>query len=86
MLYKFIDETRVLKCRMNGIVNGRAISNLPRYLEIHPQLAEKEGYKPLISDDIPAYNVDTQYVSAYYEDGAAITRHWKIENITGDGE
>ena len=86
MLYKFIDESTVQKCPKNGIIDGRAISNLPRYLEIHPQTAEKEGYKPLITDEIPQHNTDTQFVSAYYEDGVVITRHWKIVNIAADGE
>lgn len=80
MLYKFINETRVQKCPKNGIVEGRAISNLPRYFEIHPELAAQEGYKPLVSDDVPPHDENTQFVVAYYEDGETITRHWKVED------
>ncbi len=86
MLYRFIDETKVQACRRNGMIDGRAISNLPRYLEIHPDLAVREGYKTLVSDEIPPHDVDTQFVNAYYEDGVVITRHWKIENAAEYGE
>ena len=51
MFYKFIDETCVYKCPKNGIIERRAISNLPRYFEINPSAAIDNGYKKLAIDE-----------------------------------
>lgn len=87
MLYKFIDETRVLNCPKNGIIDGKAISNLPRYLGIHPHLAEKEGYKPLVVDEVPSHDETTQCVVPRYENNEQhITCHWEIHDFSTDIE
>lgn len=88
MLYKFIDESRVQKCPKNGIVEGRAISNLPRYLENHREIAEKEGYKPLlIASKQPEIDSERQYVVPRYADNEKqIICHWEIQEFPTDIE
>lgn len=45
---KLIDSTRVIPCPRNGYVDGKAVSNLNRFFERNPEIAEKEGYMELI--------------------------------------
>lgn len=45
------------------------------------------GIKPLIVDDIPEHNEETQYVEPYYTDGEAeITQKWNVYDIPVDEE
>lgn len=80
MFYKIV-ENRLVMCPKNGTVNGKAISNLPRYFEKNPKIAKAEGYKPLDIDDKPEYNPDTQYLTFAYEDtDEAIIKHWTVND------
>lgn len=40
------------------------------------------GIKPLVVEDIPTYNEETQYVEPYYVDGdTEITQKWNVVDI-----
>lgn len=82
MFYKFISENSIRACPMSGYVNGRAISNLPRYLEKNPEIAKAEGYKPLVVSEKPAFDNETQYVTVIYEDTTdVIIQCWVVNDI-----
>ena len=81
-LYKIINENNVSRCPKNGTVNGKAISNLEEYFNIHPEIARKEGYKPLEITDPP--DVDpAQYAiePIYTETANNIRQEWIVKNI-----
>lgn len=82
MLYKFINENSIKACPMSGYINGRAISNLPRYLEKNSEIAKAEGYKELLTANKPEYNSTTQYITSIYEDTEnAIIQRWVVNDI-----
>lgn len=82
MLYRFIDENTIKICQQNGVINGRAISNLPRYFKNNPEIANAEGYKPLVTVERPEYDETTQYLTVKYaETSDAIIQYWVV-NVT----
>jgi hypothetical protein len=82
MLYRLINETRVQQCPQNGMVDGRAISNLPRYLQNNPEIAKAEGYKELIVSDKPEIDNETQYLTVTYENSEnAIIKNWVVNDV-----
>ena len=70
MLYKFINEHRIEPVSKNGFidVDGKrvGISNLPKYLEEHTDVAVANGYYELIETDMPEYHVEKQYIESKY--------------------
>ena len=86
MLYRYVNENRIMPCPKNGTAGGKHISNLLRYLEKHPETARAEGYKQLIEDAEPQYDTETQYITFNYEDTQeAILKHFYV-NETENGE
>ena len=75
--YKFIDEHKIEEyTKKYVIVDGKQIS--------HPseETLLKAGIKPLVVEDMPTYNEETQYVGAYYVDGdTEIVQKWRIVDI-----
>lgn len=75
--YQFIDEHNIEKyTKKYVIVNGKQIS--------HPSAETllKAGIKPLVVEDVPEHNDETQYAEHYYVDGKAeITQKWRIVDI-----
>ena len=87
MLYKYINENRITQCPKNGTAGGKHISNLPRYLEKHPELALAEGYKPLVEESEPEFNPETQYLTFIYEDTEdEIIKHYEVNDIETESE
>lgn len=67
---------------MSGYINGRAISNLSRYLEKNPDIAKAEGYKPLVVEEKPDFNNETQYITVIYENTTdVIIQRWVVNDI-----
>lgn len=43
------------------------------------------GIKPLVVEEVPAHNEETQYVEFYYVDGETeITQKWKVFDVPED--
>lgn len=84
--YQFIDEHNIKEyTKKYVIVDGKQIS--------HPSAETllKAGIKPLVVEDMPTYNEETQYAEAYYVDGdAEITKKWNVydmpEEVINDDE
>lgn len=85
MFYKFINETCVRQCPKNGVVKGRAISNLHRYFDINLEVAKDEGYKKLIIDEQPIFDTEKQCLTRQYEDtNDCIYCRWIVCDIEQD--
>ena len=77
MMYRFIDEHSIEKWDEKYVIlDGKQIS--------YPSddVLLRAGIKPLIEDEMPVYDEDTQYIVEYYEDtDTAIIKHWRVEDI-----
>jgi hypothetical protein len=77
MVYKFINETQIEEyTKKYVIVDDKQIS--------HPSAETllKAGIKPLVVEDTPLYNEETQYAEHYFVDGETeITQKWQIVDI-----
>ncbi len=61
-MYKYIDKNTVEQAKPYVIVGDKVITNPPVEM-----LAER-GYKPMVYDDEPIYNEDTEYLLPIYTD------------------
>jgi hypothetical protein len=75
MLYQYINGYRIKSVEKNGFieVEGKrvGVSNLPKYLEEHKDIAAANKYYELVEDAKPEYDVEKQYIVSKYvvEDG-----------------
>lgn len=78
MLVKYIDKNNVKYANNKQILkyNDKQIIN-PRdenFIEV--------GYKELVTDEEPTYNIETQYLQPYYvEQKNKIIQKWEIKEI-----
>ena len=75
--YQFINEHSIKEyTKKYVIVDDKQIS--------HPSAETllKAGIKPLVVEDMPTYNEETQYAEHYYVDGdTEITQKWNVYDI-----
>lgn len=75
--YEFIDEHNIEEhTKKYVIVDGKQIS--------HPSAETllKAEKKPLVVEDMPLYNEETQYAEHYYVDGETeIVQKWNVYDI-----
>jgi hypothetical protein len=75
--YQFIDKHNIEEyTKKYVIVDDKQIS--------HPseETLLKAGIKPLVVEEIPLYDEETQYADHYYVDGdTEITQKWRIVDI-----
>lgn len=75
--YKFINEHYIEEYKKLYVyVDGLQIS--------HPsaEVLLMAGIKPLVVEDEPEYNIETQYAIPYYVDGETeITQKWRVCDI-----
>ena len=75
--YKFINEYRIEEYTKPYVyVDGLQIS--------YPsaEVLLMAGIKPLVEEDAPEFDENTQYIESYYEDGETqITKKWRICDI-----
>ena len=82
MFYKIVGENNVALCPKNGTATGKYISNLAEYFKIHPEIAKKEGYKPLIVSKMPDIDTEQKCLEPIYIDnGNNIRQEWIIKDI-----
>lgn len=55
MLGKIVDG-KIKLCPRNGFIGTAAVSNLPEYLAQYPEVAQSEGWKPIVFLDEPPSN------------------------------
>ena len=76
-------------------INEYTIEPAPRVVKIgkkrianpKPEILEELGYKPVVEDEKPEYDEETQYlVPRYTQTAKRITRHWEIRDIERGGE
>ena len=76
-VYEFVNEHYIKEYTKPYVsVNGRQIS--------HPsaEVLLGAGYKPLVVEDKPFYNAETQYIVPHYVDGEIeITQKWDVYDI-----
>ena len=81
-MYIFINENEIIP--YNGDILKRYVGN--RLVKTIANPTDEDlsefGYMPLIEEEEPAYNKETQYLSFRYEtDGQKISKVWKVEEI-----
>ena len=77
MLVKFISETEIKK--FPGWIKENGIVYTNNYAE---EKAVSYGYKELVTDEIPEYNFETQYLTNYYVDEAKCVRKcWRVNDV-----
>ena len=78
--YTFIDEHHIEEyTKPYVVVNGRQIS----YPSAEVLLSAEK--KPLVVDEVPEHNENTQYVDFYYVDGETeITQKWNVYDYPED--
>lgn len=86
MLCKYINEHKIVPVLRNGFieVEGKrvGISNLPKYLEEHKDIAAENGYIELVEDVKPEYNEKTQYIEVKYTlEGDKVYSHYEVSDI-----
>ena len=82
MLYKYINEKSIQICPQSGYINGRAISNLPRYFANNSDIAKAEGYKKLELNKQPEHDRKNQYLTVVYENtDDTIIQRWIVNDV-----
>lgn len=79
MKYKFIDEHNVKPYKKGFVVLDNKIYTNPT-----DEIIAKAGYKDMVVQEEPEYDIDTQYITPYYTDGDVITQSWEIKEIVVD--
>ena len=76
MKYKFIDEDNVKPLKKGFVVlDGKIITNPS------DEVIAKLGYKDMVVEEEPEYDMETQYLKTKYKDGDLITQYWEITEI-----
>ena len=79
MIYaKLIDENQVEYCPQNGYIGDNAISNMPLYLELMPNIAKDLGYYPVVRD-VPDSDIGSCIAKYSLEDSTIFERYIKNE-------
>lgn len=78
--YKFINEHYIEEYTKPYVyVEGLQISYPSK------EVLLMAGIKPLVVEEVPAHNEETQYVEFYYVDGETeITQKWKVFDVPED--
>lgn len=77
MKYKFINEHEIKPYKNGFIILDNKIYTNPK-----EETLLKAGYKELVIEDEPEYDMETQYVEPKYIDGDdVITQSWEIKDI-----
>ncbi len=50
-IYAKMKNDKIAFCPQNGYVEGFAVSNLPKYFEANPDIADSEGWKEFVPYD-----------------------------------
>lgn len=61
---KFINETRIKRAPISGTWKNVIYGNLMK----HPEVLLDMGYKPIKYNDIPEYDINTQYIEETYSE------------------
>lgn len=78
MLVKYIDKNNV------EYANNKQILKYKDKQVINPKDENfiEAGYKPLEIEEVPAFNIEAQYLQPYYlEQKEKIVQKWKVEEI-----
>lgn len=82
MLYKFINENEIRPYK-----NGFIILDNKIYTNPSAEIIAQAGYKEVVEEELPEYNIETQYLTYKYVDGDVITKTWIVnENIVEEVE
>ncbi|MBQ6907357.1 MAG: hypothetical protein IJQ28_03170 [Clostridia bacterium] len=78
-LYKFIDENSVERYSGGFIVLDNRIYTNPT-----EEIVRAVGYKDLVEDEKPEYDVMTQYLAEKYQDGETIRKYFVVMPLPDD--
>lgn len=77
---KYNKESDILKYLINSRV-VKAVSNASE------QEQRKFGYKPLVEEEIPEYDPETQYIEMkYINEEEQIVKHYEVKEISPEDE
>ena len=79
MKFKFIDEHTIKPYKKGFVVLENKIYTNPT-----EEVVEKAGYKELIIQEEPEYDMNTQYLVPVYSDGDVITQSWEIKEMESE--
>ena len=78
-MYKFINEYNIEKYEKKYVYVDNIQISYPS-----PEVLLMAGIKPLVVEELPAYDEMTQFAEAYFVDGETeITQKWRIIDIQG---
>lgn len=53
-----------------------------QYINPNEDILTQAGYRPLLTEPLPEYDSETQYLLSYYTDeGMNIVKHWSVEEL-----
>lgn len=94
--YRFISETQIEEYTKKYVVveieeteetdeESRVVKRMVQISHPSAETLLKAGIKPLIEEEEPTHNPDTQAVEYYYEDGKTeIFKKWRIVEVVDD--
>lgn len=74
MLARYINEKKIERYKGYVIIDGITYVN-------NEEKAREVGFKDLIIDEQPEYDIETEWLDYYYVETEVITQKWAIEPI-----
>ena len=73
---------KVINGKVKKYTGGFIVLDNKIYTNPTEELVRQVGYKPLVTDEIPEYDIETQYISEVVEDTEnTILIHWEVRDI-----
>ena len=73
---------KVINGKVKKYTGGFIVLDNKIYTNPTEALVRQAGYKPLVTDENPEYDVETQYISEVVEDTEdTILIHWEVRDI-----
>lgn len=73
---------KIINGKVKKYTGGFIVLDNKIYTNPTEELVRQAGYKPLVTDEQPEYDVETQYISEVVEDTEdTILIHWEVKDI-----
>lgn len=79
MLVKYKNSEQIEMYKGFVIVGGTTYAN-------NEEKAREVGFKDLVIEETPEFDVDTEYLNYTYEDGNVITQKWEVLPLPEENE
>lgn len=74
MLARYINEKKIERYKGYVIIDGTTYVN-------NEEKAREVGFKDLIIDEQPEYDIETEWLDYYYVETEVITQKWEVKPI-----